>query len=159
MRQEKTLKPIANFNLSGDGQCVLTSMANNEKAWTWGCNDFSDEEGGALEKLCMKFNNKGAADEFKAAFEAGVQYNKDVKDGKYEVQLWPVLLMSHYKINPSTSNKIKKTGSNKYDMVVRSISIENLTEKNNISNVLNIAYDNMNKEAGQRENMVVPQFD
>ena len=82
MRQEKTLKPIANFNLSGDGQCVLTSMANNEKAWTWGCNDFSDEEGGALEKLCMKFNNKGAADEFKAAFEAGVQYNKDVKDGK-----------------------------------------------------------------------------
>ena len=43
---EKTLKPIANFLLSGDGQCVLTAMANNEKAWTWGCNDFSDEEGG-----------------------------------------------------------------------------------------------------------------
>ena len=82
MRQEKTLKPIANFNLAGDGQCELTAMANNEKAWTWGCNDFSDEAGGQLEKLCMKFNNKTAADEFKAAFDAGVQFNKDVKEGK-----------------------------------------------------------------------------
>tara|TARA_B110000495_G_scaffold203911_1_gene230720 strand:- start:4150 stop:7611 length:3462 start_codon:yes stop_codon:yes gene_type:complete len=78
-------------------------------------------------------------------FEVVLGEYKDVKDGKYEVQLWPVLLMSHYKINPSTSNNIKKTGT-KYDMVVRSISIENLTEKNNLSNVLNIAYDNMNKD-------------
>ena len=30
----------------------------------------------------MKFNNKTAADEFKAAFDAGVQFNKDVKEGK-----------------------------------------------------------------------------
>ena len=82
MRQEKTLKPIANFLLLGEGQCELTAMANNEKAWTWGCNDFSDDEAGVLDKLCIKFNNKAAADEFKAAFEAGVQFNKDVKDGK-----------------------------------------------------------------------------
>ena len=86
MRQEKTLKPIANFLLSGDGQCALTAMANNEKAWTWGCNDFSDEEGGQLEKLCMKFNNKTSADEFKAAFEAAVKFNSDVKESKEAVE-------------------------------------------------------------------------
>jgi len=80
-------------------------------------------------------------------FEVVLGEYKDVKDGKYEVQLWPVLLMSHYKITLSNNiKKTKKTGSNKYDMVVRSISIENLTEKNNISNVLNIAYDNMDKD-------------
>ena len=80
-------------------------------------------------------------------FEVVLGEYKDVKDGKYEVQLWPVLLMSHYKITLSNNiKKTKKKGSDKYDMVVRSISLENLTEKNNISNVLNIAYDNMDKD-------------
>ena len=57
-------------------------MANNEKAWTWGCNDFSDEEGGQLEKFCIKFNNKTSADEFKETFEASVKFNKDIKEGR-----------------------------------------------------------------------------
>ena len=30
----------------------------------------------------MKFNNKAGADDFKAAFEAAVKYNQDIKDGK-----------------------------------------------------------------------------
>ena len=80
-------------------------------------------------------------------FEVVLGEYEVVKDGKYEVQLWPVLLMSHYKITLSNNiKKTKKTGSDKYDMVVRSISLENLTEKNNISNVLNIAYDYLDKD-------------
>ena len=37
MRQEKTLKPVANFILQEDPLCTLTAMANNEKAWVWSC--------------------------------------------------------------------------------------------------------------------------
>jgi len=34
--------------------CTLTPMANNNKAWVWTANDFSDEEP-AIEQLAARF--------------------------------------------------------------------------------------------------------
>ena len=75
-------------------------------------------------------------------FEVVLGEYKDLKDGVYEVQLWPVLLMSHYIIDPNSKN-IQITNS-KYDMVLRSVSLQNLTVIDNISNVLNIVYAKSN---------------
>ena len=75
-------------------------------------------------------------------FEVVLGEYEDLKDGNYEMQLWPVLLMSHYKID-SSNNTVKKTNK-KYDMVIRSVSLQNLTVINNISNVLNIVYAKFN---------------
>ena len=82
MRQEKTKKPVGNFNVDDqDGVCALTPMANSDKAWMWLCNDFSDGEAN-LDKLAARFQNADAAKEFKAAFEAAQVYNRDAKAGK-----------------------------------------------------------------------------
>jgi hypothetical protein len=54
MRQEKTLKPVANFILQESPLCELVPMKGNDKAYTWACNDFSEEEG-KLEKLAARF--------------------------------------------------------------------------------------------------------
>ena len=61
-------------------------------------------------------------------------------DVKNETQLWPILLMYYYKVD-TTSGKINKT-NNKFDIVVRSVSLQNLVEKSNVANVINIVYNN-----------------
>ena len=58
MRQEKTLKPCANFPVTEKPSCELAAMGNNEKQYCWSCHDFSDPELGAeggLEKLAIRF--------------------------------------------------------------------------------------------------------
>jgi hypothetical protein len=64
MRQEKTLKPVANFIGKGtlinrfivqdSPLCELIPMKNNDKAYIWSCNDCSEEEP-KLEKLAARF--------------------------------------------------------------------------------------------------------
>ena len=101
MRQEKTFKPVANFmckshfklalksgsNLSDillfivvseDPLCMLTLMANNNKAYVWTCADFSDGEQ-KMEKQAARFNTLEAANEFKAAFVAAKAFNLKAK--------------------------------------------------------------------------------
>ena len=64
MRQEKTLKVIANFALSAAPMCVLTNMNNNEKAYMWSCGDCSDKAEGEVTKLAARFQNVDAAKDF-----------------------------------------------------------------------------------------------
>ena len=66
MRQEKTLKPVANFlskilliyifSVSESPLCDLVPMKSNDKAYIWSANDFSEEEQ-KLEKLCIRLQN------------------------------------------------------------------------------------------------------
>lgn len=70
MRQEKTLKPVANFQITEKPSCELKNMNNNEKAYLWVCHDFSDSEEGQLDKLAARFQTVDAAKEFKEKFEA-----------------------------------------------------------------------------------------
>lgn len=81
MRQEKTLKPVANFLIQESPLCDLVPMKNNDKAYIWSCNDFSEDEA-KLEKLAIRFQNVENTELFKSAFEAAQKFNLQVKEGK-----------------------------------------------------------------------------
>ena len=58
MRQEKTLKPCANFTVTEKPSCELQPMGNKQTQFMWACHDFSDPElgsEGGLEKLAIRF--------------------------------------------------------------------------------------------------------
>ena len=86
MRQEKTLKPVANFFLQESPLCDLVPMKNTDKAYLWSCNDCSEEEP-RLEKLCARFQTTDNTALFKAAFEAARIFNQAVKEGKADSEL------------------------------------------------------------------------
>ncbi len=86
MRQEKTLKPVANFILQESPLCDLVPMKNTDKAYLWSCNDFSEEEA-RLEKLAARFQNVENTAAFKAAFEAAKLFNDQVRQGKPDSEL------------------------------------------------------------------------
>ena len=83
MRQEKTLKPVANFILQEAPLCELVPMKNNDKAYIWSCTECSEEEP-KLEKLAARFQTSDNTALFKAAFEAAVKFNNLVRDEKTE---------------------------------------------------------------------------
>jgi len=56
MRQDKTLKVIANHLISGNPYCDLIPMQSSDKAFVWTANDFSEEDNGAKETLAVKFS-------------------------------------------------------------------------------------------------------
>ena len=89
MRQEKTLKPCANFIITESPSCDLSNMANNEKAYMWVCQDFTDidKPEGVLDKLACRFQTKELADTFKKEFEAAQTFNVDAKAGKPDAEL------------------------------------------------------------------------
>ena len=70
MRQEKTLKAVANFQITEKPSCELKNQNNNEKAYMWVCVDFSDNVQGEYTKLACRFQSVDAAKEFKDKFEA-----------------------------------------------------------------------------------------
>ena len=85
MRQEKTLKPCANFLITEKPSCVLSEMGNNKKSYLWVCQDYSDPEApadGLLEKLAIRFQTEEEAALFKKDFEAAQVFNTDAKAGK-----------------------------------------------------------------------------
>lgn len=86
MRQEKTLKPVANFILQENPLCDLVLMKNNDKAFVWSCNDFSDGDA-TVEKLCARFQTAENTTLFKEAFEAARKFNEDVRAGKPDSEL------------------------------------------------------------------------
>ena len=67
-------------------------MKNNDKAYTWSCNDCSEEP--KLEKLALRlqtveskalaYSNSIDTQKFKEAFEAAKKFNQLLKDGKTE---------------------------------------------------------------------------
>ena len=57
-------------------------MKNNDKAYTWSCNDCSEEA--QLEKLALRLQTGENAAKFKEAFEAAQKFNHLFKDGKTE---------------------------------------------------------------------------
>ncbi len=87
MRQEKTLKPIANHVVLEDPQCVLVPMANNDKAYTWFVQDFAEGEA-KLEKFAARFRTVDEANDFKAKFEAAQKFNLLAKEGKDDELVW-----------------------------------------------------------------------
>lgn len=102
MRQEKTLKPVANFiskypyrdipNLtillflivSEAPQCVLKPMPNAEKAFIWFVQDFSEGEA-QVEKFAIRLRSAENAEEFKSKLEAAQMFNQKAKNDEADL--------------------------------------------------------------------------
>ena len=97
MRQEKTLKPVANFILQESPLCELVPMKGNDKAFVWSCNDFSEEEA-RLEKLAARFQNAENAALFKEAFEAAVKFNNMVREDKLDKLVFAPAIEDHEEV-------------------------------------------------------------
>lgn len=90
LRQEKTLKPMANFIIGDDPLCILTPMANQTegqvKQWMWKCQDFS--EGEMVEDfLAARFNKVEQGKEFYDAWVAAKEFNVKAKAGAKDEEL------------------------------------------------------------------------
>ena len=96
MRQEKTLKPVANFIskypkdtlkltilsfiiVSEAPQCVLKPMPNAEKAFIWFVQDFSEGEA-QVEKFAIRLRTAEDAESFKSKLEAAQLFNQKAKN-------------------------------------------------------------------------------
>lgn len=81
MRQDKTLKVVANHIIMDDPFCELKPMQNNDKAFLWIANDYS--EGSATnETFSIKFTSESLAKEFKEAFSNAKIFNRTLKKGE-----------------------------------------------------------------------------
>ena len=102
MRQEKTLKPVANFygkfipsqmtSCVVNQLCELTAMQGSEKAVCWACQDFSEEAEGVFDKLAARFNQVEQCKQFKESLEAAKKFNALAKEGKDDELVWAPLV-------------------------------------------------------------------
>ena len=104
MRQEKTLKPVANFILQESPLCDLVPMKGNDKAFVWSCNDFSEEEA-RLEKLAVRLQNAENTALFKEAFEAARKFNNLVREEKLDQLVYAVAIEDHEEVVQDDSDK------------------------------------------------------
>ena len=77
LRQDKTHKVVANFNVAGDQLCQLTRLQSNDKSWTWLCYDASDLPP-TVQKLCGRFVSKEDFESFQVEFEKAYKHNTEV---------------------------------------------------------------------------------
>ena len=68
LRQDKTLKPVANFIISDDPLCLLKEHQGSDKMFFFTAYDCS-EENPQIEKFVLKFGNADNASKFKTAFK------------------------------------------------------------------------------------------
>jgi len=76
MRREQTMKLCANHSLTST--LVLKAMAKSDRAFTWQCHDFSENEL-KVETLAARFKTPQLAEEFKSVFESSVIQSSEDK--------------------------------------------------------------------------------
>lgn len=89
LRQDKTLKAVANFYLAENPLCDLAPHQGSDKMFFFLAYDCSDETP-VVEKFVIKLGNADNAKIFKENFLAAKKFNEDAKAGK-EVVLAPVI--------------------------------------------------------------------
>lgn len=80
LRQDKTLKPVANFIVSEDPLCILKEHQGSDKMFFFSAYDCSDETP-MVEKFVFKFGNAENAEKFRKSFNDAKEFNKVVKAG------------------------------------------------------------------------------
>ncbi len=80
LRQDKTLKPVANFIISEDPLCILKEHQGSDKMFFFSAYDCS-EETALVEKFVLKFGNAENAEKFRKAFNDAKEFNKVEKAG------------------------------------------------------------------------------
>ena len=81
LRQDKTLKNVANFIIANDPLCILQSHQGSDKMFNFIAYDCSEEEP-LMEKFVVKIGNAAKAKKFKENWDAAKLFNKLVKEGK-----------------------------------------------------------------------------
>ena len=86
LRQDKTLKIVANFIISEKPLCELKPHQGSEKMFMFMAYDCSEEP--VMEKFVIKLGNADKAKVFKKNFEDAQTFNKMVKEGKEKELVW-----------------------------------------------------------------------
>ena len=86
LRQDKTLKIVANFIISEKPLCELKPHQGSEKMFMFMAYDCSEEP--VMEKFVIKLGNADKAKVFKKNFEDAQTFNKMVKEGKDKELVW-----------------------------------------------------------------------
>ena len=86
LRQDKTLKIVANFIISEKPLCELKPHQGSEKMFMFMAYDCSEEP--VMEKFVIKLGNADKAKVFKKHFEDAQTFNKMVKEGKDKELVW-----------------------------------------------------------------------
>ena len=81
LRQDKTLKIVANFIISEKPLCELKPHQGSDKMFMFMAYDCSDETP-CIEKFVLKLGNADKAKNFQKHFEDAQLFNKLVKEGK-----------------------------------------------------------------------------
>ena len=106
LRQDKTLKIVANFIISEKPLCELKPHQGSEKMFMFMAYDCSEEP--VMEKFVIKLGNADKAKVFKKHFEDAQTFNQLVKEGKEKELVWvPVF--------KDTEAENKKTDASKDD--------------------------------------------
>ena len=114
MRQDKTLKVVANHILLEDPYCDLKAMQNNEKALVWIANDYS--EGSAYnETFSIKFTSEMLAKEFKEAFSNAKLFNRYLKKGEKEKLVFVPAIQKVEEKNENTKEEHGKPNEGKIE--------------------------------------------
>ena len=86
LRQDKTLKIVANFIISEKPLCELKPHQGSEKMFMFMAYDCSEEP--VMEKFVIKLGNAEKAKVFKKHFEDAQTFNQLVKEGKEKELVW-----------------------------------------------------------------------
>ena len=86
LRQDKTLKIVANFIISEKPLCELKPHQGSEKMFMFMAYDCSEEP--VMEKFVIKLGNADKAKVFKKHFEDAQIFNQLVKEGKEKELVW-----------------------------------------------------------------------
>ena len=114
LRQDKTLKIVANFIISEKPLCELKPHQGSEKMFMFMAYDCSEEP--VMEKFVIKLGNADKAKVFKKHFEDAQTFNQLVKEGKENEVVWaPVFKDTESENKITDASKDEKKEDKKED--------------------------------------------
>ena len=114
LRQDKTLKIVANFIISEKPLCELKPHQGSEKMFMFMAYDCSEEP--VMEKFVIKLGNADKAKVFKIHFEDAQTFNQLVKEGKEKELVWaPVFKDTEAENKKTDASKDEKKEDKKED--------------------------------------------
>ena len=114
LRQDKTLKIVANFIISEKPLCELKPHQGSEKMFMFMAYDCSEEP--VMEKFVIKLGNADKAKVFKKHFEDAQTFNQLVKEGKEKELVWaPVFKDTEAENKKTDASKDEKKEDKKED--------------------------------------------
>jgi len=116
LRQDKTLKVVANFFVSNVSPlCELEPHQGSDKMFFFTAFDCSDEEA-LIEKLVIKLGNAENAKLFKESFNAAKLFNKCVESKKMDEAVWAKVVVDDKDNVKSEDKKDEKKEEKKEDV-------------------------------------------